>query len=274
MSRRGKNDPAFSLFAFQDIITSVTGIMILVTLILALELMERVASSPTQRTADAIEGIESAMHSVSQVEATITQNQLRIAELQARLANTTEQIGEVASVDQRGVQADVDDMHQMDTQLAADLRKLAERLSETTRQKEQLDQQMQEFDPEAVKQMLEDVKEKERQLDEMKNRIIFNPTDGDAKVPWLVEVTSTGFTVAKTGVSAPPTTHASAAAFQAWAQNRDKSSEYFVLLVKPDGIANFERAQPQLRQLGFDVGYDLLDPEQVAIDPETGASAP
>ena len=45
MSRRGRSkDVAISLFSFQDIITSVTAIMILLVLILALELATRVAT--------------------------------------------------------------------------------------------------------------------------------------------------------------------------------------------------------------------------------------
>ena len=45
MSRRGRSkDVAISLFSFQDIITSVTAIMILLVLILALELVTRVAT--------------------------------------------------------------------------------------------------------------------------------------------------------------------------------------------------------------------------------------
>ena len=42
MSRRRKsNDNPFTLFAFQDIITAVTGILILITLILSLSLVEQ-----------------------------------------------------------------------------------------------------------------------------------------------------------------------------------------------------------------------------------------
>ena len=43
-ARRNSNRAAFSLFAFQDIITSVTAIMVLLLLILALELVSRVAN--------------------------------------------------------------------------------------------------------------------------------------------------------------------------------------------------------------------------------------
>lgn len=45
MSRRGRSGPAISLFAFQDIITSVTAIVIVVVLFLALDLVQRKESA-------------------------------------------------------------------------------------------------------------------------------------------------------------------------------------------------------------------------------------
>lgn len=42
MTRRRASLQAFSLFSFQDIITSVTGIIVLILLVLSLELIDRV----------------------------------------------------------------------------------------------------------------------------------------------------------------------------------------------------------------------------------------
>jgi len=41
MSRRGRSGPTISLFSFQDIITSVTAIVTVITLLLALDLVQR-----------------------------------------------------------------------------------------------------------------------------------------------------------------------------------------------------------------------------------------
>ena len=57
--RRRRRESGFSLFAFQDIITSVTGIMILVTLVLAIELIERTESSPKVMTAQTTDQLKS-----------------------------------------------------------------------------------------------------------------------------------------------------------------------------------------------------------------------
>ena len=50
MTRRRKTQTPFSLFAFQDIITSITGIMILITLLIALELVHSRENSPQHQT--------------------------------------------------------------------------------------------------------------------------------------------------------------------------------------------------------------------------------
>ena len=48
MSRKRKGAP-FSLFAFQDAITSVCGVVVLITLMLALELTRRVADDTPEQ---------------------------------------------------------------------------------------------------------------------------------------------------------------------------------------------------------------------------------
>jgi hypothetical protein len=276
MSRRGKNGVAFSLFAFQDIITSVTGIMILVTLILALELLQQMETSPAQRTKEVVQDIDSTVTSVAELDAAVARNEARIADLQDRLTQGAGRIGDVAGFDQRAVQQDVSDMQQMDDRLAKELQELAKQVEQTTQQQKKLNEEREEkVDPEAVQKKLDDVNKKKEDLEKLKssNRIIFNPTAGDAKVPWLVEITGEAITVAKTGVSAPPTKHATGAAFTAWAQQLDKNRDYFVLLIKPDGIANYELVRASIKQMGFDVGFDLLNSDQNAIDPEKGAAA-
>jgi hypothetical protein len=61
MTRRKSNAPSVSFFAFQDIITAVVGIFILITLLLVLELAQRVeaaAQTPMADIAAVVEAIE------------------------------------------------------------------------------------------------------------------------------------------------------------------------------------------------------------------------
>ena len=86
MSRRRNNQPTISLFSFQDIITSVTAILILVVLILTLELISRkydaAASDPeTQKrvTSEAVAELEALVNRISNESASESQRVLGTA---------------------------------------------------------------------------------------------------------------------------------------------------------------------------------------------------
>src|SRR5689334_22415324 len=75
--RRGRGGNPFSLFAFQDIITSVSGIFIVIVLLLSLELIQRpahsspAASSPINELTEAIRKAEAELQ---QLKRTATAN--------------------------------------------------------------------------------------------------------------------------------------------------------------------------------------------------------
>ena len=221
-----------------------------------------------------VEAIESALESVSELETIASQNKARIEKLRSVIAQGSADMSEVSGFDLRGVEQDVSDMRQIDSRLAAELQQIEQQMQEAAEKRENAEREAQGIDPEDLERMLQAIEVKKQQLQDMQNRIIFNPSQGDSKTPWLVEVSADGFVVAEAGVTAAPTTLATATEFRQWARQRNKNSEYFVLLVKPDGIENFQQSQPALQQSGFDIGYDLLQADQIAIDPVIGASAP
>lgn len=273
MSRRKKNETPFSLFAFQDIITSVTGIMILITLILALELLATIENSPTHQTQEVIAQIESTATEVASLDQAVARNMKRIEELKVKLAQGASEIGEVAGFIRTSAQADLSDMQQIDAQLANQLEALAAKIQDSSEQREQINDQLQNLDMDELQGLGDRISQREKDLEALRNRIIFNPSAGDGKTPWLVEVSAENIVVAQTGVSAPPTNLPSVAAFRTWARQRDKTRDYFVLLVRPDGIDRFHSLQDAIGRMGFEIGYDLLDQNTIAIDAERGAAA-
>jgi hypothetical protein len=83
MGRRKGNSVPFSLFAFQDIITSVTGIILLITMMMALELvqnMQRAASAPQEQKSSAVE---------QTLRGAIEENSQEIVRLERLLEETT-----------------------------------------------------------------------------------------------------------------------------------------------------------------------------------------
>ena len=61
-----KSNLKISLFSFQDIITSVTGVMILLTLLMALELVEKIETSPPVLTENLTVELKNQLEKINQ----------------------------------------------------------------------------------------------------------------------------------------------------------------------------------------------------------------
>jgi len=269
MSRRGRESSAFSLFAFQDIITSVMGIMVLITLILALELLQRTENSPSQKTQEAVSMIRSTVSEASKLNK-------RIADLNDELAKRRTRISKFADFDVNRIDEKSVEMNLFNERLDSEIFAMVDVIKETTRREQEAKKLLskQENDPEKTRALQEEIKKKMETVKELRRskRIIFNPTEGDTKTPWLVEITAQGFKVAKSAVSAKTQSFSNVTDFENWANQRDRNSVYFVLLIKPDGILNYFAARRELIKSRFDIGYDLLMQDQTAVGPETGAA--
>ena len=105
------------------------------------------------------------------------------------------------------------------------------------------------------------------------NRVIFNPAGGSSKTPWLVELTINSISVAEMGKTQVPFQFSELNEFEDWLTGRNPGTQYFVLLIKPDGIKQFHSILPLLKEKNYDVGFDLLSANQSSIDPQTGAGS-
>lgn len=269
--RRRSGSQPFSLFAFQDIITSVTGIMILVTLIMALELLDRVEGSPAAQT----ELI------TAQNEVSIEELQREIDQLKQRARGSQAVLADVASLPS----LNLSEMQTLNDALSEDLRKLQNQVgrsqADLMKKRKQLSQ-----DRAAASQSTQQMRE---QLDEMKklladleqevqdvgdsNRVYYK-TGVDGKTTWLVEITAGGWMAGPIGVEQKPVSFTSPAALQQWLTSRNARSEAFFLTTKPGGVANFYRMRDELNALGFDVGFQVLGQDQTVLDTQKGASLP
>ncbi|MEX0710869.1 MAG: hypothetical protein WD278_00880 [Pirellulales bacterium] len=271
MRHRRHQAAAFSLFAFQDIITSVTAIIILLTLLLAVELAQRHASpGPSAESAATAERLrqvlESARAETARLEAQLARNEAEIEELAAatpsqlrqRGKTTQEQIDrlerEIAELKTRQAQAHTRQtaMNERSAARDGDRRKLA-----AVRAEAQAD--------------LERVEKLKRQ-----NKLIYNPSPGDAKRAWLVDLQPDRIVTARLGRAEAPAVFDGSLStmrrgFMAWVADRSSSSEYFVFLIRPGTIELFAELQSSLEPLGFDIGFDVIGAGQTVIDPVDGA---
>jgi hypothetical protein len=267
-SRRRTKLAAFSLFSFQDIITSITGIMILVTLILALELVSRTESAPTAQTNQQITTTEK---SIAQLKAEITT-------YQRELDSQSGAFADLPSLDRSYLAQLVQDSEDAARQLQSDLSSLRDR---QVKRKIKLD----EVEPDATRQQLSEeqqVRDLERQVaaaqkklaELQQSRRIFFQSGVHGKTMWLVEVTSQGFLAAQIGVSAPPKRYTTASALGNWISSLDSNSNAIYMTVKPSGVSNFELGRKEIQQHNFDVGYQVVGEQQQVLDPNLGAATP
>jgi cell division protein FtsB len=262
MRSRHKKSSPFSLFAFQDIITSVTGIMILITMTLALDLVQKATSSPRSATPAIAE----------QVEVAVKESEQEISRLEQILGAG---VGSI-HIDAETARKQLKDLERARKELDQQNASLSSEVNAASARKQAVDEQAQSVSPEALQQLQAEVVASRDQIRKLKesNRVVFNRPAGTSKTSWLVQLDKDSVLVAESGKNAAPLEFSTPEEFLGWAGGQDADSMYFVVLIKPSGIERFGPIRETLQSDGFDLGYDLLSADQTAIDPETGAGTP
>lgn len=293
MTRRRRNGSPFSLFSFQDIVTSVTAVIILMTLLLALELIHRTLQAASPR-----------LVSSADLRQAISQAQTHADELRERLRQSGTRMRQAATVSPASLERELRDVKSQRDTLAAELEQL--RNEQIVAKKAAQDAMAQAFDLDAHKIELEKLRTRQKSLaksvadqrqannakrseiDDMKldksvqakGRRIYNPAPGTEKQAWLVDLGSDRMAAAPLGKVARPvtftqrTTERRVAAFSSWMQKRSAAKDYFVVLIRPDGITVFDALRAAIDARGFDMGFDLIGKNEVVLDPERGAGDP
>lgn len=268
MARRRNHESPLSLFAFQDIITAVTGIMVLLTLILALELAQREPASPTAQTRAV----------AAEIAATLEDTTAQVERLQTALAQQTDAVQSVARLTPAAAEREEADLAREMTTLEQDLARLAAALRKKQAEGEQLREQQQLQGPqrEVARRLQAEADAVEQELAELKKsgRIIYRQKTGSGKRAWLVDVRGNALITAPADaqheqiVFGAASERLNVAALLKWASNRRQSSqEYFVLLVRPSGIEAYKDLDERLLKAGFDVGIDLIGATQEVLPP-------
>lgn len=271
MSVRRRPFQPFSLFSFQDIITSVAGVVILVTLILTLELIQAKRHSVADHTTAVARHLPDALADI--------QDSVSAAEEQLKQRDAA--LREAAPLSPRTLEGERLDTDRQIQRLQAELEALEREAThlEQQRAKRVDDRVEQQAAQDGVEENRNEGRAIKGEVERLKNsnRVIYNPSKMSGKHAWLVEIDGSRFMVARAKTKMKPVVFegyespTTAETFLTWAAERDRQSEYFVLLIHPSGIEAYQTVQDRLKNLGFDVGFDLLGPEQTAIDLEHGA---
>ncbi len=252
MSRKRRSP--FSLFAFQDIITSVMGIMILVTLLLALELVERTQSAPAAQTQQSLDRLQTyyrqLRRQVEQLQEQIEQQAERHREIHDRryLVIQIQNVKERLRMLQRETTALMRRLRQAENAYRRLQQQAAQKREEQRRRQEALAQQIQAL---------------QRRMQQMQNQVFFKPAEDFHKTAWVVEVRGPDVRVFLLGDRASPVRFADATAFLQWVSRlRDPAEDYFLLVFKPGGAGDYDELMTSLRGSGYEIGLELLPAEK------------
>lgn len=268
MRRRGSSAATISLFSFQDIITSVIGIMVLLMMVLAVELVSRKQASPVVQTEFIIQAL---LAEITNVDSQIDR---------LRDNSIADELNSLASLSPTAVDRERFDLNSSFQSIVSEFssnQKEIARLQASLREVEDLyaSRSSLQSSVKSTQAQIDDI-ERRRAKIAAGNRLIFNPQSG-GKSAWLVEIGGDNIKVAQAGANLPPIV------FEApdakirlkstieWAKSRSRGAEYFVILLKPSALGVRHELETELRGAGFDLGWELLDDDQTAIDPETGA---
>jgi len=265
MGRRRSGPNAFSLFAFQDIITSVTGIVILITLILALELIERVESSPAEQTREVVGLLDTSIEEMEDEK----------ERLQKSLENTVVDISDLPTTD-------LSSLTKMRASLAETISEQKVRISEALRKLADRKKQLKSLlasakakqDAEELKKISDQNLIAEQKIKEIiDNEQLFFRSGISGKNLWLVEVNDSGFLIAELGSTSKPTRLAAPSEFKTWWRSLDESGNAIFLLTKQSGVESFkfDSAIDDLKNSTFPFGFGVIDESVKVIDPVTGA---
>lgn len=247
--RRHDAGTAISLFSFQDIMAAVTGIMIMVTLLLALEPLadEMLHSTPRRRTAAAapepMPSAEAARELVAGLRAALERRLAAPAITEATVASLQAEDAEL-----RRLESTL--RERRDRALAAKERSAAESASA---QRER----------ETAQAALERT-EQEWTLAQQRSRVRFLPGERFPKAPLFVEVAASGCTVGEFGADAVvhPIGRSDDCTVEALAPilgDRSPASHQVVLVVRADAIPAFATLCGALSERGWEVGWQLWD---------------
>lgn len=263
--RRRKGNEAFSLFAFQDIITAVTGIVVLITLLLAVELMERVEATPTNDTAtqvkQTVDSIEDLKKQIAKLEREIESKSNAINELpttdiellKSMLARSAES---VKALDKKILTESAD--------LVAKQKKLDELEEETDQEKEAEEEELEE-----LRKEVDELEKKIKSLNKGGRRLF--KTGNEDKKTWLVEIFGQGFRVAPIGESRKPRTFSDSGQFLRWANGLNSTTDNIYAFVRPKGQPDFLVVFKKLVDSPIEFGFTCIGLSDQVLDDETGA---
>jgi len=263
-----------SLFAFQDVITAVTGILLILVLVLAVEVSQRVTARPSEAA------------EVSGTDWQTLQDRLARARIQLQVVRFeidqwNVMFGNLASTSPAACRQMITTAERQNQQLREKLHQLQQQVQAEREQLDQLEARQQQMGDTGAAQraavelerLKKETAELRRRWRELKSsdRTVYTMPRGFRKDGWLAVVSDWQIQAAPLGRAARPRRFRVGEFLRFLTAPQRRGSVYVFLLVRPDGINTFDALEQALRDRGIAYGYDAIGPTQEVLDRETGA---
>ena len=256
MRRRGARNTS-SLFAFQDVMASLIGIMFFVVILMALDIVDQYTPVAEADTADGdpIAKLRAELKELTDLKTSLEQG----------IASDTEKINVASALTDEQLLESVQAMDR-------ELRYLTEKIKQTEAGLADIESKKKLARKKLAASQVE-ISGLDDEIGKLKARakakralprVAYIIDEATQREPWLVEITDKSIRVAaKDGKSAVTTFSADTAAerrakFLGWTKSKNSLKHYFVLLIKPSGIQQAEKLEGDLKKKGFRTGKDLL----------------
>jgi hypothetical protein len=258
MAARRRNENPVSLFAFQDIITAITGILILFSLILALSVIVQGAESSIEEIETHYADDKSLVEREDlRTDVQKLQQELDCLKRQTKWRNATP----------ASLKKEKESTQRSTAQKQGKLKILTSTLKNKTAQLNKTQELNNSTN--LAKKITEaklEIEKYRTEIDDLKksNLLIYNFKEVNKK-PWLVEVSGQRIIAAKVDSSMEPKIFTSASNFSRFASTVPGSEQYFVFLLKPTGVSNYETIKSSLLLEAMDIGVELVGERQSAF---------
>ena len=277
-SRLRSLDSKISFFAFADIITAVSGVLIFVALLLATDL-GRPTSSSSQAANSELEKrlqetfaqqaeVDAQNHrlqellasadtapNLEKLQADITRLRSQLSEEQKKQAAVTDQMADSqATIAARDKVLGLTDLKAAVQRVVQEVESIARQDAKARSEMGNLDQQVAQAQSKLLK-----LRQREGQL------WLIPDKSSTTKEPILVTVAAAGVTVER--FDHPDQRKQleksdADTAFRSYLREAKALDQYVVFLVRPSGIETFQDLVKSARDMGFDVGYDALEEDR------------
>lgn len=269
------NSPAISFFSFQDIITSVTGIMFLVVIMLVLMMLCQKSSSAQQKEKDLFRELTQLEQQAAELKDAIAklrkqsaEQDKRIEELKKLKLETLPEMKKEWIRKLRALNRGIAFLEEEKQQLKDDQKKqislALEKKAHLVRNQDEIRKQ-----EDFILSLAEKIRHKTKLFNKIKNVIRFVWNKSNPKKPVLLECSEKSIVASSLNDFIKRQTFSSYTQCLDFCKKLPPAETYFILLLKPSAFSYAEKFSLDLQKAGFERGKEVLPGEETLISEET-----